>query len=109
MSKFYYLRFAATGIRKNSSIYLPYILTGICTSAMFYMMSSIAENEGLKSMSGGEAMRTVLGLGTILIAIFSVIFLFYTNSFVAKRRKKELGLYNVLGMRSQVVIIPLVC
>jgi len=98
MSKFYYLRFAATGIRKNSSIYLPYILTGICTSAMFYMMSSIAENEGLKSMSGGEAMRTVLGLGTILIAIFSVIFLFYTNSFVAKRRKKELGLYNVLGM-----------
>ncbi len=55
-------------------------------------------NPGLKGMSGGESLISILNLGNIVIGFFSVIFLFYTNSFLIKRRKKEIGLFNILGM-----------
>ena len=95
MSKFFYQRLAVINIKKNSKTYLPFIITCICTIAMFYIMHALSINKGLEGTSGSESLKTILHLGTIVIGIFSAIFLFYTNSFLIKRRKKEIGLYNV--------------
>lgn len=65
------------------------------------MMCFLANNSALSTMSGGGSLTVILGLGTIVIGIFAVIFLFYTNSFLIKRRKKEIGLYNILGMEKK--------
>ena len=101
MKKFFYQKLALENIRKNKQTYFPYILTCICSIMMFYMMHFISVNEGLKKMSGGSQLSIILRLGTTIIGIFSVIFLFYTNSFLIKRRKKEIGLYNILGMEKK--------
>lgn len=77
------------------------MLTCICITAMFYIMEFISVNQGLEVMSGGDQLKTILKFGTYVIGFFSVVFLFYTNSFLIKRRKKELGLYNILGMEKK--------
>lgn len=101
MSKFFYQRLAVINIKKNSKTYLPFIITCICTIAMFYIMHALSINKGLEGASGSESLKSILYLGTIVIGIFSAIFLFYTNSFLIKRRKKEIGLYNVLGLEKR--------
>lgn len=101
MSKLFYPRLAVTTIKKNGKFYFPYILTCIGTIAMFYIMCFIKSNEGINKMPGTEALGQIMGLGTVVIGIFAAIFLFYTNSFLIKRRKKELGLYNILGMEKR--------
>ena len=65
---------------------------------MFYIIAFLAGDPLLKTIRGGSFITEMLGLGTYVIIIFAVLFLFYTNSFLMKRRKKEFGLYNVLGM-----------
>ncbi len=101
MRNMFYPRLAAANIKTNIKTYLPYILTCIFTIAMFYIMSSLSLNEGLQEMMGSETVAYTLGLGSVVIAVFSVIFLFYTNSFLMKRRKKEFGLFNILGMEKR--------
>lgn len=101
MNSSLYAKLAATNIRKNAKNYVPYILTCLITIMMFYMMCFLANNSALGSMSGGGSLSIILSLGTIVIGIFAVIFLFYTNSFLIKRRKKEIGLYNILGMEKK--------
>lgn len=92
---------ALNNIRKNGKFYLPFLLTCIATVTMFYIMCAITFNKGIDSMAGAETVKGFLYLGCYVIAIFAVIFLFYTNSFLIKRRKKEFGLYNILGMEKQ--------
>jgi putative ABC transport system permease protein len=101
MSKLFYAKLAITNIQKNGKTYYPYILTSIGMIAMYYIMHFISLNEGLGHMSGGDSLKTILNLGTYVVAIFSIIFLFYTNSFLIKRRKKEFGLFNILGMEKK--------
>lgn len=94
-----YPRLAAENIKKNGKNYVPYIITCIMTVAMFYIIGSLATNPGLLSMKiGSNVMPVILGFGTVVVGIFAVIFLFYTNSFLIKRRKKEFALYHILGM-----------
>ena len=93
-----YPKLAWTGIRKNSRLYLPYILTCIGMVIMFYIVSFLSTNDYIRSQKGGDEMQMVLGLGCGVIGFFSALFLFYTNSFLMRRRKKEFGLYNILGM-----------
>ena len=93
-----YPRLAFDGIRKNKRLYLPYILTCIGTVTMFYIIYHLAAMPALKSMPGGDSTVMILGLGVWVVAFFSLIFLVYTNSFLMRRRKKEFGLYNILGM-----------
>lgn len=93
-----YPKLAWDGIRKNKRFYLPYILTCIGMVMMFYIIHYLAAMPTLKDMPGGDTMEMVLGLGTWVVALFAVIFLFYTNSFLMRRRQKEFGLYNMLGM-----------
>ena len=98
MNRFFYPRLALNNIKKNSQTYFPYILTCIGTIMMFYNMCFLANVKELGNIGGDTALRTILDLGTGIIGIFSVIFLFYTNSFLIKKRKKEFGLFNILGM-----------
>lgn len=93
-----YPRLAWTGIRKNGRLYLPYILTCIGMVGMFYIVSFLSASDYIQSIKGGEEMQMVLKLGCGVIGFFSALFLFYTNSFLMRRRKKEFGLYNILGM-----------
>lgn len=101
MNKGLYTKLAFTNIKKNGKFYLPYILTGILTVAMFYIMLALHGNPGWMGKIGADDIRLILAFGTVIIGFFSVIFLFYTNSFIMKRRKKELGVYNILGMEKK--------
>ncbi|WP_426350248.1 ABC transporter permease [Alloiococcus sp. CFN-8] len=101
MHKIFYPRLAVENIKKNKRTYVPYILTGIGMVMMFYMIAGLSYSRKLASMAGGPQMQQILFLGMIVIGVFSAIFLFYTNSFLMKRRKKELGLYNILGMEKK--------
>ena len=86
------------GIKKNKKLYVPYIITCIGAVMMFYILKYLSVCPLLSAMKGGRSLGIVLTLGQYVIAVFSVIFLFYTNSFLIRRRYKEFGLYNVLGM-----------
>ena len=101
MNNMFFPRLALINIRKNGKFYVPYMITCISTVAMFYIMRMISLDEGIEKMPGAYSVVTILMLGTIVIGIFSAIFLFYTNSFLMKRRKKEIGLYNILGMEKK--------
>lgn len=101
MNKIFYPKLALTNLKKNADTYVPYILTCIGSIIAFYSMISFYGNKGLDEMPGSTNLKTILFLGTIVIGIFSTIFLFYTNSFLIKRRKKELGLYSILGMEKK--------
>ena len=68
---------------------------------MFYDICSLANNNGLKTMPGTMEIKITLSLGTFVVGFFAIIFLFYTNSFLMKRRKKEFGLFNILGMEKR--------
>ena len=96
-----YARLAADNIKRNAQTYTPYILTCVITAAMLYIIRSLSLNDGLNSMSGGAALQSILMFGSHVTRIFAFIFLFYTNSFLMKRRKKEFGLFNILGMEKR--------
>ncbi len=93
-----YPKIAADGIRKNSRLYVPYIATCILMIAIFYIMHLLGFSDMLKNFEGASTAKDILQLGTIIMALFGTIFLFYTQSTLIKGRKKEFGLYNVLGM-----------
>ena len=93
-----YIRLAWAGIRKNGKLYLPYLLTCVGMVTMYYMMSELCDSDLLRYMKGGGASHIILGLGSWVIAVFSALFLYYTNSFLIWRRQREFGLYHVLGL-----------
>lgn len=101
MNRLFYPRLAASNLRKNSKSYFPYILSGICTVMTFYSVFSLDQNPGINQMPGGESLKIFFTLGTYIIGIFAAILLFYTNSFLIKQRKRELGLYSILGMEKK--------
>lgn len=93
-----YPRLAAGGIRRNGKLYVPYIMTCSLMTMMFYIVNFLSDNPFLDGMKGGSMMKQMMRIGIVIMAIFAAIFLFYTNSFLVKGRKREFGLYNVLGM-----------
>lgn len=93
-----YRRLAADGIRKNGSIYLPYFLTCTGMVMMFYIVAFLAMDPKIRGFEGGATLQSMLGLGVMVMGIFAFIFLIYTSSFLMRRRKKEFGLYHMLGM-----------
>lgn len=101
MSKGYYTKLALNNIKKNSKAYIPYILTCIGTIIMFYNMIFLVVVKDMGPISNNGSLRFMLLLGTIITGIFSFIFLSYTNNFLIKQRKKEFGLFNILGMEKR--------
>lgn len=102
MKHFFYPRLALSNIKKHAQIYFPYLITSIMTVMMFYLIYSLAYNSGFDNH---ETTRFVLILGAWVVIIFSIIFLLYMNSFLIKRRKKEIALYNILGMEKKHVML----
>lgn len=94
----FYARLAWTGMQKNRKTYLPYILTCAGMVMMYYLITFLSKNPNVALIRGGSTLQGILSFGTGVIAVFSLIFLFYTNSFLIRRRKTEFGLYNILGM-----------
>ncbi|MGN1032605.1 MAG: FtsX-like permease family protein [Intestinibacter sp.] len=109
MSRFFYFKLAITNIKKNAKTYVPYMITSILTISMFYIICSLANNPNVTKACGTESMKYILFLGTWVCGIFAIIFLFYTNSFLMKRRKKEFGLYNILGMEKKHISMVVLC
>lgn len=101
MNNFFYARLAVNNIKKNKQIYIPYIITCIITISFYYIMKSLSLNEGINDLWGGATVSYTLGLGCKVVMIFAAVFLFYTNSFLMKRREKEFGLFHVLGMEKK--------
>ncbi|HIS05256.1 MAG TPA: ABC transporter permease [Candidatus Fimenecus stercoravium] len=93
-----YTKLAWTGIQKNRKLYLPYMLTCIGMVMMCYIVSFLKYSPVFGSLPGGDTVQAFLNMGFGVMCVFSLLFLFYTNSFLIRRRKKEFGLYNILGM-----------
>ena len=93
-----YLKLSVNGIMKNKKLYLPYLITCICMVMMFYLIDYLAVSPQFAQIKGGDTMQMILGFGSGVIAIFSLILLYYTNSFLIRRRQREFGLYHILGM-----------
>lgn len=98
MRKGFLPRLAATGLSSNRQTYLPYFLTCTGTVLMFYNMCALTYHT---SVMKNVSISSLMSIGMWVTAIFAVIFLFYTNSFVIKRRKKEFGIYNILGLEKK--------
>lgn len=94
-------KLAAQNLRKNSSVTLPYFITCILTTAVYYDIRSLSLNPGMDQMLGANTLSQMLELGSYVAFLFSVVFLLYTNSFLVKRRRKEFGMYNILGMEKR--------
>lgn len=101
MSSSMYPRLAWQNLKKNGKFYFPYILTIVGVSAAFYILLAMNGAKDLPENTRYSYLSYFVFFGTIVIGIFSVIFLFYTNSFLMKRRNKEIGLYNILGMEKR--------
>ena len=101
MKKGFYMRLAANGMKKNKKLYLPFLLTCVGMIMLHYIICFLATNPVVGSMKGGSTVQVVLFLGCNVITIFGIVFLGFSNSFLMQRRKKEFGLYNILGMEKK--------
>lgn len=91
-----YGKLAVTNLKNNRKSYIPYILASAFSVMMYFIMDNLYRNRSL--VEKGSPLAIMLSYADAVLLIFSVIFLFYINSFLIKRRKKELGIYNILGM-----------
>ena len=99
MNKGFFSKLALRNIKSNKQIYLPYIFASIATVAMFYMMVALMGNKFVQTRNASLPM--LFTIGAVVIGVFSFLFILYTNSFLIKRRKKEIGLYAILGMKKK--------
>lgn len=104
MNNLLYPKLAINNIKKNSKIYIPYILTCIITISMFYVIFELANNPGIRELPGASGIQMMMNLGVIIMGLLSMVFIFYTNSFLIKQRKKEFGLFNILGMEKKHIV-----
>ena len=96
-----YPRLAATNLKKNRRFYLPYLLACIVIVALFCIILTLASDPYLGQMQHGGSVSQVLGFGVLIMALFSAIILFYTNSTFTKQREREFAIYNILGMEKR--------
>lgn len=96
-----YPRMAGQNIVRQRRFFYPYLLTVIGTVAAFYIICAVGTDEGMQNLRGAEYAVTMAKVGVWVMAFFCAIFLFYTNSFLMKRRTREIGLYNILGMEKR--------
>lgn len=99
-----YARLAAQNIRKSRRLYVPYLLSGICMVMIYYVLGALNGDPAISSLPGGAQLGMLLGLGAVVIAVFSTLFLLYTSSFLMKQRSRELSLYNMLGMSKRHIV-----
>lgn len=98
MKKGLYPKLAANGMRKNGRLYLPYLLTCITMVAIYYILHFLGYSGIMDGMPGGHTATDMMQMGTYIMTLFGLLFLFYTQATLIKGRKKEFGLYSILGM-----------
>jgi len=109
MNKFLLLpRLSVQSIRKNGATYFPYILSGIFSVFAFFVFSTIINNDIMKTLPKSSYALMLMQIGQILLGLILFPFITYTNSFLIKRRKKELGLYSVLGLDKKHIAMMMV-
>ena len=93
MRTLFYPRLAWDGIRKNRRLYGPYLLTCVCMAAMHYLLGFLASPAALALLPRGKSsVEMILTLGRYVMLVFSLVFLYYTHSFLIRRRQREFGL-----------------
>ena len=101
MHKGFYYKLAFTNLGKNRKFYLPYMLSCILMVMLHFILCSLSYTDTWQTIPESAIVYTILNLGCYVVEIFALILLFYTNGFLMKRRKREFGLYNVLGMEKR--------
>ena len=97
-------KFAISNLSKNSRLYIPSIIAGSGLLAVFYVLLTLATDPNMKNIRGGDYLHPFMILGVVMMCFLSMVLIFYTNSFLMKQRKREYGLYNVLGLEKKHVI-----
>lgn len=98
MRKFFYVRLALSNVRRNKLTYLPYLIATAVMSGVFLLISGLLFSKGLTNTPSGDTARMVFAFGLVVYALFTFFFMLYINNFLIKRRKKEFGLYGILGL-----------
>ena len=101
MNALFYIKLSWNNIRKNYRFFIPRILSEAGLLACFYISLTLATDARLSHIKGGEYIPTLMWIGVAVLAILTMVLMMYTNSFLMKQRKRELGLYNVLGMEKR--------
>ena len=96
-------KFVFSGMQKNKKTLIPYLLAGTMTVMIYYILQSLAHcpyiyKDGVEAFYGAQIISILLEISGQIVAVFAAVFLFYTNQFMIRSRKKEMGLYGVLGM-----------
>ena len=97
----FFPRLALVNLVRNRRYYGPYLLSGIGTAAMYYILRYLTVSDIVASVRGAGYLQSLMGLGCIVVALFSAVLMLYANSFVMKRRQRELGLYHILGLEKR--------
>ena len=97
----FFPRLALVNLARNGRFYGPYLLSCVVTAAMYYILVFLAYNEGLDNVRGAMYLKSFAGVGCMVAACLAAVILLYANSFVMKRRQRELGLYNILGLEKR--------
>ena len=95
----FFSKMAWRNIQSNRQLYVPYVFSSVLTVTMFMLMASLMTNEFVRERS--TSLTQLFAMGVFVIGLFSLIFIFYTNNFLMKRRKKELGIYSILGLEKK--------
>lgn len=96
-----YPRLAATNLKKNHKVYVPYVLACTVSVMLLCIIMTLMVDPALQNLRGGAPMQEMLSFGSVVVGIFAAVILFYTNSVLVKQRKREFGLYNILGMEKR--------
>ncbi len=104
MKKGYFLKLAFNNIAKNRRLYVPQMITGIGLLSVMYILFTLKYDDKLSEIKGGAYIPTVMSIGIAVVGILSIVLMLYTNSFLMKQRKREYGLYNVLGMGKKHIV-----
>lgn len=97
----FYTKMAADGMRRNGRLYAPYLVTCVLMVAVYYILHYLGYSGIMSGMPGGGTASQMMRIGTMVMTVFGLVFLFYTQSTLIKGRKKEFGLYSVLGMNKR--------
>lgn len=98
MRKFFYFKLALSNVRRNKLTYLPYLIATAVMSGVFLLISGLLFSKGLTNTPSGATARMLFAFGLVVYALFTFFFMLYINNFLIKRRKKEFGLYGILGL-----------
>ena len=98
MRKFFYFKLALSNVRRNKITYLPYLVATAVMSGVFLLIAGLLFSKGLTNTPSGDTAKAVFAFGLVVYALFTFAFMLYINNFLIKRRKKEFGLYGILGL-----------